>query len=118
MSQSLTDDSEVVFEQPGKTAEAMEQEGLIPSRHKEETGLEDTQPHDGTRRKAMEFDRPVDEELGAALGGVKDKDILHSEEASELRPEQQIQNEEETRTPHVGNHGEWRVINLRDLVMG
>ena len=48
MSQTLTDDSEVVFEQPGKTAEAMEQEGLIPSRHKEETGLEDTQPHDGT----------------------------------------------------------------------
>ena len=42
MSQTLTDDSEVVFKQPGKTAEAMEQEGLIPSRHKEETGLEDT----------------------------------------------------------------------------
>ena len=99
MSQTLTDDSEVVFEQPGKTAEAMEQEGLIPSRHKEETGLEDTQPHDGTRRKAMDFDRPVDEELGAALGGVEDKDKLHNGEVSELRPEQQIQNEEETRTP-------------------
>ena len=52
MSQTLADDSKVVSEQPGKSAEAMEQEGLIPSRHKEETGLEDTQPHDGTRRIA------------------------------------------------------------------
>ena len=118
MSHTLTDDSEVVFEQPGKAAEAMEQEGLVPSRNKEETGLEDTQPHDGTRRKAMEFDRTVDEELGAALGGVEDMDKMHNDEALELRPEQQIQNEEETRTPHVGNHGEGRVINLRDLVMG
>ena len=88
MSQLLTDDSEVVFEQSGETAEAMEQEGLIPSRHKEETGLEDTQPHDGTRRKAMEFDRPVDEELGAALGGVRDNVKFNSDETSELRPEQ------------------------------
>ena len=99
MSQLLTDDSEVVFEQSGETAEAMEQEGLIPSRHKEEAGLEDTQPHDGTRRKAMEFDRPVDKELGAALGGVRDNVKFNSDETSELRPEQQIQNEEETRTP-------------------
>ena len=102
----------------GETAEAMEQEGLIPSRHKEETGLEDTQPHDGTRRKAMEFDRPVDEELGVALGGVRDNVKFNSDETSDLRPEQQIQNEEETRTPHVGNHGEWRVNNRWDLVMG
>ena len=96
----------------------MEQEGLIPSRHKEDTGLEDTQPHDGTRRRAMDFNRPADEELGAALGGVEDKDKLHNSEVSELRPEQQIQNEEEIRTPHVGNYGEGRVINVRDLVMG
>ena len=92
MSQTLTDDSEVVFEQPGKTTEAMEQEDLVPSRHRQETGLEDTQPHDGTRRKAMEFDRPVNEELGAAFGGVEDMDKLHNDEALELRPEQQIQN--------------------------
>ena len=99
MSQLLTDDSEVVFEQPGETAEAREQEGLISSRRKEETELEDTQPHDGTRRKAMEFDRPVEEELEAAWSGVKDNVNLHSDEMSDLRPEQQIQNEEETRTP-------------------
>ena len=99
MSQLLTDNSEVVFEQSEETAEAMEQEGLISSRRKEETELEDTQPHDGTRQKAMEFDRPVEEELEAAWRGVKDNVNLHSDEMSDLRPEQQIQNEEETRTP-------------------
>ena len=66
---------------------------------KEETWLEDTQPHHGARRRAMEFDRPVDEELGAALGGVEDKDKSHDDGVPELRPEQQIQNEEEIRTP-------------------
>ena len=49
MSQTLADDSEVVFEQPGKSAGAMEQEGLVPSRRKEETWLEDTEPHRGAR---------------------------------------------------------------------
>ena len=118
MSQLLTDDSEIVFEQSGETAEAREQEGLISSRRKEKTELEDTQPHDGTRRKAMEFDRPVEEELEAAGSGVKDNVNLHSDEMSDLRPEQQIQNEEETRTPHVGNHREWKANNLVDLVIG
>ena len=99
MSRTVADNSEVVFEQPGKSAETMEQEGLIPSRHKEETWLEDTQPHHGARRRAMEFDRPVDEELGAALGGVEDKDKSHDDGVPGLRPEQQIQNEEEIRTP-------------------
>ena len=99
MSQLLTDDSEVVFEQSGETAEAMEQESLISNRRKEETELEDTQPHDGTRRKAMEFDRPVEEELETAWSGVKDDVDFHGDEMSDLRPEQQIQNEEETRTP-------------------
>ena len=99
MSQTGADDSEVVFEQPGKSAEVMEQEGLIPSRHKEETWFEDTQPHHGAQRRAMEFDRPVDEELGAALGGVEDKDRSHDDGVPELHPEQQIQNEEEIRTP-------------------
>ena len=66
---------------------------------KKKSGLEDTQPHHGAQRRAMEFDRPVDEELGAALGGVEDKDRSHDDEVPELCPEQQIQNEEEIRTP-------------------
>ena len=99
MSQTLADDSEVVFEQPGKSPGAMEQEGLAPSRSKEETWLVGTEPHRGARRRAMEFDRPVDEELGAALGGVEDEDSLRDDGVPELHPEQQIQNEEEIRTP-------------------
>ena len=118
MSQLLTDDSEIGFEQSGETAEAREQEGLILSRRKEKTELEDMQPHDGTCRKAMEFDQPVGEELEAAGSGVKDNVNLHSDEMSDLRPEQHIQNEEETRTPHVGNHREWKANNLVDLVIG
>ena len=80
MSRLLTDDSEVVFEQS------------------EETELKDTQPHEGTRRKSIEFDQPGEEELEATGGGGKDNVIFHSEEMSDLRPELQIRNEEETRT--------------------
>ena len=98
MSQLLTEDSEVVFEQPGETVEAMEQEGLLSSRHKEKTELEDTQPHDGTRQKSIEFDRPGEEELEATGSGMKDNVNFHSDELSDLRPEQQILNEEEIRT--------------------
>ena len=118
MSRLLTDDSEVVVEQSGETEEAMKQEGLLSSTRKEKTEFEDTQTHDGTRQKAMEIDRPGEEELEAAGNGMKDNVNFHSEEMSDLRPEQQIQNEEETRTPHVGNHREWKANNLVDLVIG
>ena len=108
MSQLLTDDSEVIFEQLRETVEAMEQEGLLSNRHKEKTELRDTQSHDGTRQKSMEFDRPGEEELEAAGGEIKDNVNVHSDELSDLRPEQQIRNEEEIETPppHAGNHRE------------
>ena len=96
MSQLLTDDSEFIFEQLGETAEAMGQEGLLSDRHKEQ---KDTQSHDGTRQISMEFDRPGEEELEAAEGGIKDNVNVHSDELSDLRPEHQIWNEEEIRTP-------------------
>ena len=99
MSQTLADDSEVVFDQPEEGAGAMEPEGLAPSRRKEETWLEDTEPHQEARPRTMEFDRSVDGELGAASGGVKDKDCLRDDVVPELCPEQQIQHEEEIKTP-------------------
>ena len=98
MSRLLTEDSEFVFEQSGEKEEVVKQEGLLSSRHKEKMELKDTQPHDGTRRKSMEFDQPGEEELEATGGGGKDNVIFNSEEMSDLRPEQQIRNEEETRT--------------------
>ena len=47
----------------------------------------------------MEFDRPINEELGAALGGVDDNDSVRDDGAPGLHPEQQIRDEEEMRTP-------------------
>ena len=47
----------------------------------------------------MEFDRPIDEELGAALGEVDDKNSVCDDGAPELHPEQQIRDEKEMRTP-------------------
>ena len=99
MSKTITDDSEVVFEQPGKSAGVVEQEGPTPSQGNEETWLADTEPHRKDRRRAMEFDRPINEELGAALGGRDDNDSVRDDGAPGLHPEQQIRDEEEMRTP-------------------
>ena len=101
MSRPLTEDSEGVLEQSEKPK------------------LEDTQPRDGTRRRSMEFDQPGEEELETAGGGEEDNVIPDSEELSDLRPEQQIRNKEEIRTPpHVGCHREWKANNLVDLRIG
>ena len=99
MSKTITDDSEVVFEQPGKSAGVVEQEGPTPSQGNGETWLADTEPHRKDRRRAMEFDRPINEELGAALGGRNDNDSVRDDGAPGLHPEQQIRDEEEMRTP-------------------
>ena len=99
MSKTIADDSEVVFEQPGKGTEVVEQEGSTPSQGKKETGLADTELHRKDRRRAMEFDRPIDEELGAALGGVEDNNSVRDDGTPELHPEQQIRDAEEMQTP-------------------
>ena len=99
MSKTIADDSEVVFEQPGKSTDVVEQEGSTPSQGKKEMGLADTELHRKDRRRAMEFDRPIDEELGAALGGVEDNNSVRDDGTPELHPEQQIQ---QPRGPRVG----------------
>ena len=81
MSRPLTEDSEGVLEQSEKPK------------------LVDTQPRDEIRRKSMEFDQPGEEELEAAGGREEDNATPDIEELSDLRPEQQIRNEEEIRTP-------------------
>ena len=53
MSQTLVDDSEVVFDQPEESAGAMEPEGSVPNRHKEEAWLEDTEPYRGARNDGI-----------------------------------------------------------------
>ena len=98
MSQTLADDSEVVFDQPEESAGAMEPEGSVPNRRKEEEWLEPTAPYRGARPRTMEFDRLVDGGLGATSGGIEDEDKLRDDMVLGLRPEQQIQ-QEEVQTP-------------------
>ena len=59
MSRPLMEDSEGVLEQSEKPK------------------LEDTQPHDETRRRSMEFDQPGEKEL-EAVGGIMPFPILRS----------------------------------------
>ena len=97
MSRPLTEDIEGVLEQS------------------ERPRLQDTQPRDETRKRSMEFDQPGEEELEAAGGGEEVNVISGVEELPDLRPEQQIRDEEEIRTPHVGCHKKWKTNNLVDL---
>ena len=99
MSKTSDDVNEVVFDQPEEKAGAMELDGSVQNRRKEEEWLEATEPYHGARPRVTEFDRAVDEGLGATLGGkeesVKLRDIL----GPRLPPEQQIRQEEEVQTP-------------------
>ena len=74
MSQTLADDSEVVFDQPEESAGAMEPEGSLRNRHRKETWLEDTEPYRGARPRTMDFDGPVDGERGVTSGEVGEED--------------------------------------------
>ena len=99
MSQTLGDESEVVFDQPEERAGAMEPDGSVPNRRKEEEWLEATEPYLGARPRTTEFDRPVDEGLDATSGGLEDDVKLRDGVVPRLRPEQQIRQEEEVQTP-------------------
>ena len=68
MSQTLADDSEVLFDQPEESAGALEPEGSSRNRHKKETGFEETELHRGAWPRKMDFDQPVDDERGATSG--------------------------------------------------
>ena len=85
--------------QQEESAGAMEPEGSVSNQRREEAWLEATEPYRGARPRMMEFDRPVDGGLGATLGGVEDGDKLRDGVVTGLRSEQQVQQEEEVRTP-------------------
>ena len=90
---------EVIFDQPEEKAGTMEPDGSVPNRRHEEEWLGDTEPYNGARPRATQFDQPVDEGLGATSGGLEEhvqvRDIL----VPRLQPEQQIRLEEEVQTP-------------------
>ena len=113
------EDSEVVFEELRDTAEVMEREGLLPDGHNEKMELGDTQFQDGTCPKSREFDISSEEGLDAAGGGIRHNVMVHSEELSDLCPEDKFRKEEEFETPHVGGiHGEGKAFRRMDLRIG
>ena len=120
MLETLADVSEVVFNQPEEKAGEMEPDGSVLNRHKEEEWLEDMEPYHGARPRTTEFDRPVDEVLGATSGGKEENVKLCDIGVPRLHPEQQIRQEEEVQTAEEvqyreGNHtGTW-VTNRGDL---
>ena len=99
MSKMLGDDSEVVFDQPEEKAGAMEPDGSVSNRRKEEEWLEATEPYHGARPRTTEFDRPVDEGLGVTSGGLEKNAKVRDIVVPRLQPEQQIRLEEEVQTP-------------------
>ena len=99
MSKTLGDESEVVFDQPEEKAGAMEPDGSVPNRRKEEEWSEATEPYHGARPRTTEFDRPVDEGLGATSGGLEENVKLRDIVVPRWQPEQQIRLEEEVQTP-------------------
>ena len=96
MLKTLADESEVVFDQPEEKAGEMEPDGSVLNRHKEEKWLE---AYHGTRPRKTEFDRPVDEVLGATSGRKEENVKLRDIGVPRLHPEQQIRQEEEVQTP-------------------
>ena len=72
MSRTLADDSEVMFGHQEEIAREMEREGSLQNRGENETWLDATEPYRGARPRIRDFDRPVDEELGATSGEVAD----------------------------------------------
>ena len=98
ISKTSGDVSEVIFGQPEK-AGATEPDGSVLNRRKEEEWLEDTEPYHGARPRTTEVDRPVDEVLGATLGGTEQNFNVRDTSVPRLPPEQQIRQEEEVQTP-------------------
>ena len=96
------EDSEFVFEELGDTAEIMERGGLLPDGPNEEMELRDTLFQDGTCPKLRGFDIRVQEGLETAAEGIRHNVIVHSEELSDLCPEDKIRKEEEFETPPRG----------------
>ena len=94
MSQTLADDSEVIFDQPEESAGAMEPEGSSRNRHRKETWLEGTEPHRGARPRTMDFDQPVNGELGATSGeggGGEDKSPVTALEDTVFRMQRDLE---------------------------
>ena len=115
----IREDSEVVFEELGDTADIMERGGVLPDEPNEERELRDTLFQDGICPKLKGFDIHVQEGLETAAEGIRHNVIVHSEELSELCPSDKIRKEEEFETPPRGGiHGDGQAFRRMDLGIG
>ena len=113
------EDSEVIFEEFRDTEEVMEEEGLLPDGHKENLELRDAQFQGGTCPRPRGFDIRGEEGLEAAEEGLSHNVIVHSEELSDLCPEDNIRKEEEFETPpRGGDPRDGQDIRRTDLGIG
>ena len=87
MSLTLADDSEVMFGHQEGIAREMEREGSLQNRGENETWLDATEPYRGARPRMRDFDRPVDEELGATSGEVEESVGRLQRDLEELQSE-------------------------------
>ena len=90
-----------------------ELDGSVLDRRKEDEWLEDTELYHGARPRTTEVDRPVDDVLGAKLGGKEQNFNFRDKSVPNLPPEQRIRGR--YRRHHEGSHAGTRVTNRGDL---
>ena len=105
----MSEEKSEVFDQPEKKAGAMEPDGPVPNRSKEEGWWEATEPYHGARPRATDFDRPVDIGLGTTMGGLEE----NVERRGYLR-KNKISRRRRYRRHRVGNYVEMKVTNQGD----
>ena len=115
MSKTSADLSEVVFDQPGEKSGSMEPDGSILNRRKEEKWLEDTEPYHVARPRTTEFDRLVDEVLGATSGGKEEMLNCVTLWFRGCNRNSKFGRKRKYRRHHEGNHAGTRVTNRGDL---
>ena len=110
------EDSEFVFKELGDTAEIMERGGLLPDGPNEEMELRDTLFQDGTCPKRRGLDIRVQEGLETTAEGIRHNVLVHSEELSDLCPEDKIRKKRNLKHPLVGGiHGDGQAFRRMNL---
>ena len=99
ISKPSEDVGEVVFGQPEIRAGETGPDGSVLNRRNEDGWLDDTEPYHGARPRTTEVDRPVDDMLGATIGGTEQDFNSCDTSVPELPLEQRIRQEEEVQTP-------------------
>ena len=104
ISKPSEDVGEVVFGQPEERAGATGPDGSVLDRRNEDGWLDDAEPYHGARPRTTEFDRPVDDVLGATIGGTEqDFNFRDTSVRSYLR-NSEFDKKRRYRRHHEGSH--------------